>query len=118
MSKDRTKRRASASLVLLICIALLGIAVAQTAVAGAARTSPVGSYRMSYWLTNTSPGSKTFPLVLKRSGRFSLTVPLMKVGGTWNESSNVVTLTTPKVPGNKWVYTCLLYTSPSPRDRG
>ena len=89
MSKDRTKRRASASLVLLICIALLGIAVAQTAVAGAARTSPVGSYRMSYWLTNTSPGSKTFPLVLKRSGRFSLTVPLMKVGSPGRPESRI-----------------------------
>jgi hypothetical protein len=109
MSNHRRKRGlALRSLVLSICVAVLGVALAQTAVARTARTSPVGSYKMSYWLTNTSAGSKTYRLVLKRSGRFSLTVPLMKVGGTWKEASTVVTLTTPKVPGNLWVYTVRL----------
>jgi uncharacterized protein YecT (DUF1311 family) len=82
-----------------------GFAAIWTQVAAAKTTepSPVASYTMSYWLANAP--ANPFPLTLKENGHFIITTPFSTAGGTWKEVANVVTLTTPKTPGNHWVYT-------------
>jgi hypothetical protein len=96
----------SKSLALLICIVALGATAVPVAGATTARTFSVGSYTMIYWLSSAS--AKSFPLTLKRNGHFTITTPLSKTTGTWKYSADVVSLTTPRVPDDHWVYTARL----------
>jgi hypothetical protein len=108
MSKSRAKRRASATLVLLVGVASIGVLWSQ--IAQAQGRSPAGSYTMSYWLLKgpERPYRLTpYPLTLKSDGHFTIITHLVSnAEGTWTEASNVVTLVSNGNTGPRsWIYT-------------